>query len=113
MHERNRKRAAQIAGKTPDIRTMIQEGQPKARMTQDEYDVKCLNAMVGCNWSFKQFSVGSFRELLDMGHGFEVPTPKIMKAVNDTTCDELSDRLYESHSIHWNWKENHIACLAH
>src|SRR5436305_7797776 len=80
MHERNRKRAAQIAGKTPDIRTMIQEGQPKARMTQDEYDVKCFNAMVACNWSFKQFSVGSFRELLDMGHGFEVPTPKIMKA---------------------------------
>jgi len=32
---------------------------------------------------------------------------------NDTTCTELSDRLYESHSINWNWQENHIACLAH
>jgi len=32
---------------------------------------------------------------------------------NDTTCEELSDRLYESHSIDWNWEENHIGCLAH
>jgi len=79
-HERDRERAAQINETTPDIRTMIQGGQPKARMTQDDYDVKCLNAMVACNWSFQQFSIGPFRELLDTGHGFEVPTPKIMKA---------------------------------
>ena len=32
---------------------------------------------------------------------------------NDTTCEELSELLYESHSIDWNWEENHIACLAH
>jgi hypothetical protein len=32
---------------------------------------------------------------------------------NDTTCEELSDCLYESHSIDWNWEENHIGCLAH
>ena len=31
----------------------------------------------------------------------------------DTTCEELSDRLYESHSIDWNWEENHIGCLGH
>jgi len=207
---------------------MIERGPQNPRMTQDEYDIKCLNAMVACNWSFAQFSIGAFRELLDTGHGFEVPTPKIMKARlkkytklaqneikerlanndsrislaldcwsssnrlefmgicpaslpaifmrslivaitshyidenfvlqedlldftevdwshsginlsehihevlfkydiceklfcittdnasnNDTTCEELSDRLYESHSINWNWEENHIGCLAH
>jgi len=32
---------------------------------------------------------------------------------NDTTCEELSDRLYESHSIDWNWEKNHLGCLAH
>ena len=59
---------------------MIKNGLQKPRMTQDEYDVKCLNAMAACNWSFEQFSVRLFRELLDTGHGFEVPTPTIMKA---------------------------------
>ena len=32
---------------------------------------------------------------------------------NDTTCEEPSELLYESHSIDWNWEENHIARLAH
>ena len=32
---------------------------------------------------------------------------------NDTTCEELSDRLYDSHQIDWDPKEHHIACLAH
>jgi len=32
---------------------------------------------------------------------------------NDTTCEELSELLYESHSIDWNWEENNIGCLAH
>jgi hypothetical protein len=79
-HEQDTERAARISGKMPDIRTMIQGGQQKLRMTQDEYDIKCLNAMVACNWSFAQFSIGPFRELLDTGHGFEIPTPKNMKA---------------------------------
>jgi len=34
-------------------------------------------------------------------------------ANHDTTCEELSDSLYEWHSIDWNWEENHIGCLAH
>jgi len=226
VHEREKEKAAKKAGITPDIRTMLESHLPKVRLTQEEYDVKCLNAMVACNWSFEQFSVGPFRELLDIGHGFEVPTPKVMKnrlkkyvklaqkeikqrltnnesrislvldcwtssnrlefmgmsysslifnyllivaitshyidenfvlqedlldftevdwshsginlaehihevlfkydiceklfcittdnaSNNDTTCEELSDRLYEAHSIDWNWEENHIGCLAH
>ena len=32
---------------------------------------------------------------------------------NDTTCEELSDLLYDSHQINWDPKEHHIACLAH
>src|SRR6266496_3720111 len=64
----------------PDIRTLLENPPPKARLTQEEYDVKCLNAMMACNWSFEQFSDASFRELLDVGHGFDIPTPKVIKA---------------------------------
>ena len=32
---------------------------------------------------------------------------------NDTTCEELSDLLYDSHQIDWDPKKHHIACLAH
>ena len=79
VHERDTEKAAEKAGKTPDIRTMLESHPPKGRLTQEEYDVKCLNALVACNWSFEQFSVGPFRELLNISHGFEVPTPKVMK----------------------------------
>jgi len=64
----------------PDIRTLLENPPPKARLTQEEYDVKCLNAMMACNWSFEQFSDVSFRELLDVGHGFDIPTLKVIKA---------------------------------
>ena len=80
MHERDSEKATRKAGQTPDIRTMLEGQKLKARITQEEYDLKCVNAMVACNWSFEQFRVGPFRELLDMGHELEVPTPKIMKA---------------------------------
>ena len=77
VHDRDNEKAAQKAGKTPDIRTLLENPPPKARLTQEEYDVKCLNAMMACNWSFEQFSDASFRELLDVGHGFDIPTPVI------------------------------------
>jgi hypothetical protein len=80
VHERDREKTARKAGHTPDIRTMLEGQQLKARMTQEEYDLKCVNAMVACNWSFEQFKIQAFRELLDNGHGFEVPSPKVMKA---------------------------------
>jgi len=64
----------------PDIRTLLENPPPKARLMQEEYDVKCLNAMMACNWSFEQFSDASFRELLDVGHGFDILTLKVIKA---------------------------------
>ncbi len=60
VHERDNEKAAQKVGKTPDIRTLLENPPPKARLTQEEYDVKCLNAMMACNWSFEQFSDVSF-----------------------------------------------------
>lgn len=79
VHERNDAKAAGNTGKTADIRTMLGNHFVKGQLTQEEYDVKCLNAMVACNWSFEQFNIGPFRELLKVGNGFEVPSPKIMK----------------------------------
>ena len=80
VHERDSEKAARKAEQTLDIRTMLEGRKLRARITQEEYDLKCLNAMIACNWSFEQFRVGFFRELLDTDHGFEVPTSKIMKA---------------------------------
>ena len=79
VHNRDNEKATQKAGKMPDIRTMFESHVEKSKLTEEEYDVKCLNAMVACNFSFDQFSVRPFRELLDIGHGFEVRTPKVMK----------------------------------
>ncbi len=79
VHERHNEKAAQKIDMTSDIRIMLESHSSKVRLTQEEYDIKCLNAMVACNCSFEQFNVGPFRELLDIGHGFEIPTPKIIK----------------------------------
>jgi hypothetical protein len=58
--------------------------------------------MIACNWSFEQFRVESFRELLDTDHGFEVPTPKIMKArlkkYTKLAQMEIKDRLRNNDS---------------
>ena len=51
---------------------------------------------VASNWSFSQFKVGAFQELLNAGFELEVPSPKV-----------------ESHEMDWDGEENHIACLAH
>ena len=59
---------------------MLENPPPKTRLTQEEYDVKCLNAMMACNWSFEQFNDVSFRELLNIGHEFDIPTLKVIKA---------------------------------
>jgi hypothetical protein len=97
VHERDSEKAARKAGQTLDIRTMLESQKLRARITQEEYDLKCVNAMVACNWSFEQFRIGPFRELLDTGHGFEVPTPKIMKArlkkYTKLAQKEIKDRL--------------------
>ena len=102
VHERDSEKAAKKARKTPDIKTMLGSNLVKVRLTQDEYDVRCLNAMVACNWSFEQFSIGSFQQLLNIGHGFEVPTPKVMKArlkkYTKLAMDEIKQRLMNNES---------------
>jgi hypothetical protein len=102
VHERDNERAAHKAGKTSDIRTMLESHPSKVRLTQEEYDVKCLNAMVACNWSFEQFSIGPLRELLETGHGFKIPTPKVMKTrlekYTKLAREEIKERLMHNES---------------
>ncbi len=59
---------------------MLSGPSPTPRPTQNQFEIMCLKALVASNWSFRQFDVGPFRDLLAAGFGLQVPTPKVMKA---------------------------------
>jgi hypothetical protein len=86
----------------PDIRKLLQGPALKVQLTQEEFEVMCLNAMVVSNWSFSQFKVGAFRELLDAGFELEVPSPKVMRArlkkYAKQTHEEIKARLTSNES---------------
>jgi len=77
-HEMIARKAEEKAGKISDIRTMFQPA-PKPRITQNEFEVLCLRAMVASNWSFSQFEVPEFQNLLNGGYDLHIPSAKVMK----------------------------------
>ena len=65
----------------------------------------CLDAMVASNWSFSQFKVGPFQELLNAGFELEVPSPKVMRA----RLKKYADQAHEEIKARLNGNESRIS----
>ena len=59
---------------------MLSTSTPVAKPSESQFEIMCLKALVASNWSFRQFEVGAFRDLLGAGYDYPVPSRKVIKA---------------------------------